>query len=191
VACNNKKDLTNLISKMRITPYGGRHFFDCYLWETREDLQANAYVEDDPCKDSPSNGCCIRMPYILRFKRPAWMPAWAWLKRVLPEWVLNLFIKPTVFNYPRLGELHFASGGVWDMEIVSHECAHAALSLTRAYGALPQNVFAFDGSIAHSLERFEGYSDEELHCYFSGELMAQVYRWLWTVDPDDKWRKVE
>lgn len=71
---------------------------------------------------------------------------------------------------PQLGELHFISG-VWNLEIVAHECTHALLHRLR-YGRLPSKEQVLDGAFEH----------EESICYEHGAMISGIHKWLWEVD---------
>jgi hypothetical protein len=68
--------------------------------------------------------------------------------------------------------------GDWDSELVFHECLHGAFHLQRVtLGAL----------------RCEGIpmALEEPICYSIGQLAQDVYKWVWALDPNEKWSKSE
>lgn len=204
--CNNRKDLTHLVARKRITVFESRYFFDCYLWETVEDLQAQTAVMvdlDNPFRvlpnpqDGPCAARCCRMPFVVQYTRPWWAPRWLWNVFQWPDRVRRLVLVPRDKFFPRLGELHFAQGKGWDMEIVAHEVSHAALSTARAIGVSPAGIFSFSGHTSHHLKLTPAYqaaapsvqddfTDEEAYCYIHGDLFNQVYRWIWTVDPPQK-----
>lgn len=69
---------------------------------------------------------------------------------------------------PVLGELHFVSND-WNMETVSHECCHAMFHFLRTHGAF--------------LESTE-MEEEERYCYLLGDLVRNVYLWLYENDSE-------
>ena len=203
MACNPNKDLTKVVARTRIRSFESRYFFDVYLWQTVEDLNEQTAVQALPGNPyravpfpdiNPCQARCSRMPYCVQFVRPWWCPLWLWNGPQWPEWFRRRVLQSREVFYPRLGEIHFAQGKGRNMEIVAHEVSHAALSVARAVGVTPDNVFSFTGGLSHSLKLTpafqsadaaaqDDFSDEEAYCYIHGDLFDQVYSWLWKVDP--------
>lgn len=91
---------------------------------------------------------------------------------------------PARLNYDECGqhiaELHFVAGK-WAVETVAHECLHGLLHFLRFQSESFARVF---------YQMYKNYMDwEEEICYPFGELVDQVYRWLWKKNPNPKWRK--
>ena len=76
---------------------------------------------------------------------------------------------------PKLGELHFVLGE-WDMEIIAHELLHALFYRMNTLGDCVDRV---------SLDMHK----QEPVCYEFGRWVDEVYRKLWAVNPNRKWRK--
>ena len=65
-----------------------------------------------------------------------------------------------------LGEIHFLRN-VWDAEVVAHECFHATNNICKLLMLNPQLDIML----------------EERAAYMHGELVNDVYKWLWRVQP--------
>lgn len=66
----------------------------------------------------------------------------------------------------RLGEIHFIQDD-WNLEVVAHECFHASNHICKILNINPQTEILF----------------EERAAYIHGELVDEVYGWLWRTDP--------
>ena len=82
-----------------------------------------------------------------------------------------------VLNKCRAGDLHCAKSD-WDLNLVLHECLHAAFHLYAA--TLGPMV----------IEKVDTALDEPI-CYSIGKLADDVYKWLWEIAPNEKWSKSE
>lgn len=78
---------------------------------------------------------------------------------------------------PKMGEVHFIKGA-WDMEVVAHELQHAIIHRMKMLCPSPMSFIMQD-----CIEQ------EEEVCYDFGRWFAHIYRWLWSIDPGDKWEK--
>lgn len=196
MACNPHKDMASVLAKGRINVLATRHFFSVYLWRDIDALN-DAYVVSDGVSDygvvhEPGN-CSAhvsRMPYGEWPLRPRWLPRW--LYEILHRKTLCRVFGVGTRHPPKLGEIHFYAGG-WDEEVVSHECAHAAITAANALGVSPVLAFRCDGSLSERFKTTQIYresdgtavaslSDEELFCYCLGDIFRQTYRWLWKND---------
>lgn len=79
----------------------------------------------------------------------------------------------------KMGEIHFIARR-WDMEVVAHELQHAIIHRLKFLCPSYQSI----------LDRDEIEAEEEV-CYEFGRWFAHIYRWLWSIDPSPKWRRVE
>jgi hypothetical protein len=195
MAMNPKKDLSHCLAKARVrfwpdfdtptcaTPPGPRRaarFFDLYLWESEADLQTQTRTANAGAASVPDNENW-------RWRGP-WKPGrvsdslW-WLVRTLrlpPEWVWW-----RRWMRPKVGELHFVQGE-WNEEQVGHEVFHATMHVIRAIGPRMEHVIRQATNPAYRRG-----SAEEDAAYLHGELVAEVYRWLWQVDPNGKWQRLD
>lgn len=70
----------------------------------------------------------------------------------------------------RLGEIHFIRDS-WNMEVVAHECFHASNNVCKILNIDPQDDIVL----------------EERAAYIQGELVDEIYGWLWKMDRADGW----
>lgn len=184
--CNAKKDLSGCVAKTKVRLLGGKHFFTVYLWREKATMNREAMEE----ADANAEACCCHMG-----ERGS-IPACTWWRRfvlrLLPGWLAVRLLPFEWSTPPKAGELHFCVGS-WDMEIAAHECLHATIGAARAYKLDPKKVFDGSGELSSALASTPAakalpgkLSDEEIACYIHGELVGEVYRWLWTVDPPEK-----
>lgn len=77
-----------------------------------------------------------------------------------------------------MGELHFLHG-TWDTDTVAHECYHATNNICKVLNIQPQLRIEY----------------EELAAYIHGELVHDVYCWLWKVSPPTRdwnlWKRIK
>lgn len=147
-----KKDLRNCISrnKLSIPRYDNVRFYDGFLWKEKDDLLQNS-IPDESMPDKGAGAACRHAPYFIQANQSG----------------------PAVIKAPRkLGELHFISG-IWNMEVVSHECFHATMHICELLNIQPAVDIIY----------------EEMAAYIHGELVDATYRWLWNVDPPRSYRK--
>lgn len=76
--------------------------------------------------------------------------------------------------FPKLGEIHFIKDN-WDMNVVSHECLHMIIHRIR--------MLRLDFS---KIIEQEDDCEEDL-CYMFGDLVDEIYRKLWEINPGTKW----
>jgi hypothetical protein len=181
--CNPRKDLSLSRAVAKFYPLKQRYFYTAYLWETKEAMQAAVKGDD------AYTAITCHTPYCETFKHTTFG---YWLWKI--SFGLLDFSESILTFTPKLGEIHFYAGG-WNQEVVAHECLHASIGLARAHRINPE--FVFDGWMGLSEHFKDKYgekdgiiSDEELLCYMHGQLVTEVYKWLWKHDPSDKWKRV-
>lgn len=89
---------------------------------------------------------------------------------------------------PLLGELHFVKDH-WRLEHVAHELEHMIIHRQRVLQPTAQQ--AVDQCTVTDHNTGEEISCEEIICYEMGAWVEQVYSWLWQMNPNKKWAKVE
>jgi hypothetical protein len=173
--CNNRKDLKNAaaITKLRIFPNFAVP--TCLSEDYTTDLRHSRFVtvylwenREDMIAASMNppgtRAACDHMPY-----------------RESPD--------GSVWISPKVGELHFVEGD-WNLEIVAHEILHAIFGIIRAIGPHPEAIFNQDKRSANGSEYLMGSAEEDI-CYLHGQMVDDVYRWLWENNPSKKWTKKE
>lgn len=209
--CNPKKDLSRLVARTRIRIFTSRHFWDVYLWpdvdtmwrETAVIAASNGPHEFSVAPDTqePAMAHVSRNFYVVRYARPWWSPLWLWNAFRWPAWLLPRICEERSHYWPRLGEIHLTADRGWDMETVSHETTHAAITSAVALGVSANNVF-HGGPLSDHFKDTPVYrdaeskyqitiNDEELYCYIHGMLFEEIYKWLWRVNPPYDSRRSE
>lgn len=181
-----RKDESRLVAKARIAPMGLRHCVYAYLWADKDAMYAA--TGEQGC-----DACAVHVPYISGHAYTWWQA----LLRIATMGVVDL--GEQVRKHPvKSGELHFIAGE-WDEEIVANECLHLTVGITWAYQLSPSHIFSGSGEVSPGVASRcvaaglpeSAVSDNELFCYLHGDMVRQVYRWLWEVNPNSaKWARV-
>ena len=176
--CKRNKDLSECKARGKVAPLGLKHCVYLYLWETQDAMRA---ASAEPL-DGDFGAFASHEPIWYRKFIPA-----GWKARLfhLSFGLIALENKEVACSRKR-GELHFLAGD-WTTEDVAHECMHATIGLANAYHLDPFKIFdQMHGATLHLAELNvrpgANECDEEMLCYLHGELMAGVYKWLWSVD---------
>ena len=204
MACNPKKDFSRLVAKQRISIFDSKHFFDAYVWDSLESMRVNQVIPAGngdfsvvPEAPNEAQAFVCRMYEFARLPERTW---WRWVAlHCFPAWLRDKVIKFEYSHPPKLGEIHFAAGKDWNMEIVQHECTHATITAANAFRVNPEYVFSCQGQLSPHFIDTPAFretpdptmSDEEMFCYIGGTIFDQVYAWLWLVDTPEKWQKLE
>lgn len=143
-----RKATKGIIATTRLKRRGDRYYLDAFLWRTAGEMRRVLSLRDG------AYGCHHPMPYreIINDRG-----------RAIDRWA-----------GPKLGEIHVVRNN-WNMEVVSHEIAHAVIHRLRAT-ALSKKDLDMD-------------KEEEPICYAAGTWADQLYRWLWKRNPSKKWRR--
>lgn len=154
---NHKKDESRVLAKadFPIDKFPG-HYYRGYLWDSLEAMRLATKEEDE--SENKAIAVCCHEPFI----------------QVIYQ---NGKLENRCSR--RLGEIHFVTN-IWSMEIVTHECFHAATNVCKICNINP----------ALNIKM------EEFGAYVQGNLTGMVYSWLWNVDPQKgtvgfvwKWRE--
>ena len=137
------KDKTNLIECWKLK-FPGKYYFDVFLWKTQRDMEANSYDAG------------INTSYAVVNNAPS---------------ILCIYEdgKEEEIIRPKFGEIHFISKS-WDVEVVSHECAHAIMQYLR----MTKTSLA---DIVNQLNECE-----EDFCYLFGSIVYGIYKTLYDID---------
>lgn len=83
-----------------------------------------------------------------------------------------------IIDRPKIGEVHFVKD-LWNLEVVVHELCHVLMHRFKTM-AQPNLVLTF--GMMNPLE--------ESICYDFGIWVDKIYRALWEVNPNPKWKEV-
>ena len=190
------------MSKRRIPIFKSRYFFDAYLWRDAQAMRANIVkplpgtFDTTPSNDevdAQTKAFVCRMPKVGKIPARTW---WRWLLlHCVPESIAMRYLGIKFQHTPKLGEIHFYAGCGWNMEVVNHECCHAAITVGDALGINPAFVFSSTNQLSEHFTKDPAMweipgallNDEELFCYINGSIFSLVYRWLWEVDRPKEW----
>lgn len=145
MAIKYRKDLTNCVAQTKVPIYKFKdRYYKVFLWKNLDALRVNVKQYDTISDDC--GGYCCHAVYM----------------QCIPEDGTGSAYTRT----PRcLGEIHLLQND-WNLNIVAHECFHAANNICRVL----------------RLGTYEDIEFEERAAYIYGNLVDTVYTWLWQVN---------